>query len=547
MERFARLYRELDSTTKTNAKVDALKAYFAEAPPEDAAWAVYFLSGRKIKRVLPTRDLVDRCLRSLDIPEWLFEESYAAVGDLAETIALLLPFEEQTSDRPLHEWVEDEIALLRHLDEAARGEAIERAWRAMDRTQRFVWNKLLTGEFRVGVSQRLVTRALAEVAGLDVADVAHRMMGPWDPTPSFYSRLLSADAGDVEISRPYPFCLAHPLQEEPETLGDVGDWLAEWKWDGIRAQAIHRRGEIFLWSRGEEPVLQQFPELAADLQRLPIGTVLDGEALAWKDDAALPFGTLQRRLGRKSVGKKLLAEAPMAFLAFDLLEYVGDDWRGRPLRERRAKLEELLASQSFERFRLSPVAVGSSWDALAELRRESRERRTEGLMLKRLDGPYGVGRTTGLWWKWKIEPYTIDAVLLYGQKGHGRRANLFTDYTFGVWENHRLVPFAKAYSGLTDAEIREVDKFIRQNTLEKFGPVRSVKPELVFELGFENIQRSTRHKSGIAVRFPRILRWRKDKSPDQADFLDTVKSMLPEGNGAPDSSSGSAEIADETD
>ncbi|HEV7278960.1 MAG TPA: ATP-dependent DNA ligase [Pirellulaceae bacterium] len=532
MERFSRLYRDLDSTTKTNAKVDALKAYFAEAPPEDAAWAIYFLSGRKIKRVLPTRDLVDRCLRATDLPYWLFEESYAAVGDLAETIALLLPFEERTSDRPLHEWVEDEISVLRHLDEAARGEAIERAWRAMDRSQRFVWNKLLTGEFRVGVSQRLVTRALAESAGLDIADVAHRMMGPWEPTPSFYKRLLSEDSGDVEISRPYPFCLAHPLQEEPETLGGVKDWLAEWKWDGIRAQAIHRRGEIFLWSRGEEPVLEQFPELAADLQRLPIGTVLDGEALAWKDDAALPFGTLQRRLGRKSVGKKLLAEAPMAFLAFDLLEYDGEDWRQRPLRERRAKLEELLAAQTFERFRLSPVAVGESWDALAELRRESRERRTEGLMLKRLDGPYGVGRTTGLWWKWKIDPYTIDAVLLYGQKGHGRRANLFTDYTFGVWENHQLVPFAKAYSGLTDAEIREVDKFIRQNTLEKFGPVRSVKPELVFELGFENIQRSTRHKSGIAVRFPRILRWRKDKSPDQADFLDTVKSMLPEGTGA---------------
>ena len=532
MERFSRLYRELDATTKTNAKVDALKAYFAEAPPEDAAWAIYFLSGRKIKRVLPTRDLVDRCLRSTDIPYWLFEESYAAVGDLAETIALLLPFEERTSDRPLHEWVEDEIAVLRHLDEAARGEAIERAWRAMDRSQRFVWNKLLTGEFRVGVSQRLVTRALAENAGLDIADVAHRMMGPWEPTPTFYRRLLSEDSGDVEISRPYPFCLAHPLQEDPETLGEVCDWLAEWKWDGIRAQAIHRQGEIFLWSRGEEPVLEQFPELAADLQRLPIGTVLDGEALAWKDDAALPFGTLQRRLGRKSVGKKLLAEAPMAFLAFDLLEYEGEDWRQRPLRERRAKLEELLASQMFERFRLSPVAVGESWDALAELRRESRERRTEGLMLKRLDGPYGVGRTTGLWWKWKIDPYTIDAVLLYGQKGHGRRANLFTDYTFGVWENHQLVPFAKAYSGLTDAEIREVDKFIRQNTLEKFGPVRSVKPELVFELGFENIQRSTRHKSGIAVRFPRILRWRKDKSPDQADFLDTVKSMLPDGPAA---------------
>lgn len=532
MERFSRLYRDLDATTKTNAKVDALKAYFAEAPPEDAAWAIYFLSGRKIKRVLPTRDLVDRCRRVTDLPDWLFEESYAAVGDLAETIALLLPFEERTSDRPLHEWVEDEIAVLRHLDESARGEAIERAWRAMDRSQRFVWNKLLTGEFRVGVSQRLVTRALAENAGLDIADVAHRMMGPWEPTPTFYKRLLSEDSGDVEISRPYPFCLAHPLQEEPETLGDVGDWLAEWKWDGIRAQAIHRQGEIFLWSRGEEPVLEQFPELAADLQRLPIGTVLDGEALAWKDDAALPFGTLQRRLGRKSVGKKLLAEAPMAFLVFDLLEYVGEDWRQRPLRERRAKLEELLASQTFERLRLSPVAMGDSWEALAELRRESRERQTEGLMLKRLDGPYDVGRTTGNWWKWKIEPYTIDAVLLYAQKGHGRRANLFTDYTFGVWENRRLVPFAKAYSGLTDAEIREVDKFIRQNTVEKFGPVRSVKPELVFELGFENIQRSTRHKSGIAVRFPRILRWRKDKSPDQADFLDTVKSMLPEGPGA---------------
>ena len=527
MKAFADLYTALDETTRTSAKVEALAAYFRRVAPADAAWAVYFLIGRKPRQVVPSRKLRDWAAEEARVPGWLFDESYDAVGDVAETIALLLPPPATSSDLPLNDWVARLLA-LRTAGEEAQREAMRAAWRGMDGPQRYVWNKLISGGFRVGVSQQLVTRALAKVSGVEAAVVAHRLMGDWEPSPEFYDRLRVTDARDADHSRPYPFYLAHPLESPPESLGAVADWQAEWKWDGIRAQLIRRKGEVFLWTRGEELVTDRYPEIAAVGDALPEGTVLDGELMPWKDGAPLPFAQLQRRIGRKTLGKAILAAVPVILIAYDLLEDAGEDVRPRELRGRRGRLAEIVREAAEpSRLLLSPIVPADSWDDLARARDESRSVQAEGLMLKRLASPYRVGRQRGDWWKWKINPFTIDAVLTAAQRGNGKRASLYTDYTFSVWHEGALVPVAKAYSGLTDAEIRRVDAFVRKHMVEKFGPVRTVTPELVFELAFEGIQRSPRHKSGIAVRFPRILRWREDKPAAEADTLETIKALLP--------------------
>ncbi|HUF34489.1 MAG TPA: ATP-dependent DNA ligase [Gemmatimonadales bacterium] len=527
MRAFARLYAALDETTATGEKIAALAEYFRAAPPEDAAWAVHFLVGRRPKRLVSAPRLRAWAAAEAGIPDWLFEESHAAVGDLAETITLLLPDTGQSSDRPLSWWVEQRLLPFQGQEESVQREEMVRAWRELERRERFVWNKLITGAFRVGASARLVERALARASGVDEGAIAHRLMGGWEPTPEFFHRLVSQDLSDTDASRPYPFYLAYPLEASPETLGDPAEWLAEWKWDGIRAQLLRRAGRIWLWSRGEELLNGRFPEVEEAAALLHRGTVLDGELLAWAGEAPLPFAQLQRRIGRKNVSRKVLDEVPVVLVAYDLLEESGEDLRALPFAERRARLTALLArTPTAGRLVLSPAVDIPSWDSLAAARGRARELGAEGLMLKRLASGYGIGRQRGDWWKWKVEPFSVDAVLLYAQPGSGRRAGLFTDYTFGLWDGDRLVPFAKAYSGLTDAEIRRVDAFVRRNTLEKHGPVRVVKPELVFELAFEGIQRSTRHKSGVAVRFPRMARWRTDKRPEDADALDAVRRLL---------------------
>jgi len=525
VKQFAELYAALDGTTKTNDKVAALKRYLAAAPPGDAAWAVNFLIGRRPKRLLESRKLAQWAIEEAGIPEWLFGECYQAVGDFAETMALLLPPSEQSSERPLSYWVEERLLPLRDADDASRRASLAAAWREMDEGQRFAWNKLITGEFRVGVSQNLVMRAVAEVSGATPEAIAHRLMGDWQPGAEFWQQLIAPDTRDADISRPYPFFLAYPLEGDLQELGDIRDWQVEWKFDGIRAQVIRRQFRTFVWSRGEELMTDRFPELQGLGALLPEGTVMDGEILPWKDGAPLPFAQMQRRIGRKVLGPKILAEVPVVLVAFDLLEFRGEDVREQALRWRRAELEKIAPRGSA--LVVSPVVHGESWEALTRLRQESRGRRVEGFMLKRLSSPYRVGRRRGDWWKWKIEPHSVDAVLIYAQHGSGRRASLFTDYTFGIWDNGKLVPFAKAYSGLSDEEIRQVDAFVRRNTIEKFGPVHAVKPELVFELAFEGIQRSARHRSGIAVRFPRMARWRHDKKAEEADSIETIRSLLP--------------------
>jgi DNA ligase 1 len=535
MKAFTNLYAALDETTKTTGKVQALVDYFGRVTAADAAWATYFLIGRKPRQVIPTPKLRAWAIEEAGIPDWLFQESYDAVGDIAETIALLLPPPRESTDLSLSYWVEARLLPLRGKAEDAQRQAILDAWRTLEERQRFVWNKLISGAFRVGVSQQLVTRAIGAVGKVEPAVVAHRLMGDWQPSSAFFERLLAHDPADADLSRPYPFFLAYPLEDTLELLGTIDSWQAEWKWDGIRCQLIRRGAQTFLWSRGEELVTERYPELATVGDALPEGTAIDGEILPFKEDKILPFVMLQKRIGRKAVTRSILAQVPVIIMAYDLIEHAGADVRLWPLDRRREALAEVITGleRAFPtlapRLRLSPLVNAATWDDLARARTTSREQEAEGLMIKRRQAAYGVGRRRGDWWKWKVQPNTIDAVLLLAQRGSGKRASLYTDYTFGVWDpaTGSLVPIAKAYSGLTDEEIRRVDAFVRQNMVEKFGPVRTVKPELVFELAFEGLNRSNRHKSGVAVRFPRILRWRTDKTAAEADTLDTIRALLP--------------------
>ncbi|WP_312954284.1 ATP-dependent DNA ligase [Pseudomonas songnenensis] len=567
MKAFATLYSRLDATTSSNAKLAAMRDYFREADPADAAWAVYFLAGGRPRQLVPTRVLRETAMQAAGLPEWLFEESYQAVGDMAETISLLMPEAEHSSEDGLAVWMQDRLLPLRGLPPEELAERLPAIWAQLDRLSLMVCIKLITGAFRVGVSKLLVTRALASLADLDPKRVAQRLVGYTDlshrPSAEGYRALIAEESEHEHAQRggqPYPFFLAHSLQTPVEEfdmlLGAPDNWFVEWKWDGIRAQLVKRDGQIWIWSRGEELVSERFPELCELARCLPDGTVIDGEILVWKHApetpagelfdisgtgepsagafGVQPFALLQQRIGRKNLTAKVLQDAPVAVLAYDLLEWQGDDWRQREHRERRVQLEAVVEQCPNPRLMLSPLVTGDDWADLARQREASRALGVEGMMIKARAAQYGVGRTkdVGVWWKWKIDPYSVDAVLIYAQRGHGRRASLYTDYTFAVWDGEpgdperKLVPFAKAYSGLTDEEMRKVDAIVRKTTVEKFGPVRSVTPTLVFELGFEGIAASSRHKSGIAVRFPRMLRWRLDKPVDEADTLETLKELL---------------------
>jgi DNA ligase 1 len=529
MRAFSELYEELDTTTSTNLKVAAMVRFFNTATPADAAWAAYILSGHRLKRFIGPALLRRWLVEVSALPEWLVEESYSTVGDLAETVALLLETDLSAAavvpDLPLSTWIEDRLLPLREVDEEQQRTAIVEWWRTLPYRECFILNKLLTGELRVGVSELLVTRALSEVLRIERGDVTRRLMGEWRPSAEFWEGLRSTAPPTSDPAAPYPFYLASPLEADPATLGDASGWLAEWKWDGIRSQLIRREGKCFIWSRGEDLVTERFPEVVAEAAQLPDGVVLDGELVAWRDGAIRPFAELQQRIGRKKVTPAILKQVPVRFLAYDLLEQSNTDIRSLPLRERRERLVALIRDVP-NILGISAAIEASSWEELAKLREESRSRAVEGLMLKALDSPYGTGRQRGSWWKWKIEPFSFDGVMLYAQPGHGRRSNLYTDYTFGVWSNGELVPVAKAYSGLSNAEIAELDRWIRAHTTEKFGPVRQVEQTQVFELAYEGIAASSRHKSGIALRFPRILRRRTDKPAEEADKLSDLQAVL---------------------
>jgi len=526
MRLFTELVNVLGSSTKTNDKLDALSNYFALAAEKDKVWVIAIFSGRRPKRAVNASQLQQWCIEMINLPQWLFEESYHTVGDLAETIALLLPESNIAQYPQTLSWYIEKFIVLQKQDESLRKQFIIDSWMQMDKEERFVFNKLLTGGFRIGVSQKTMVNALARTVKLDASVIAHRISGNWDPVTTSFAQLLSEESVSMDFSKPYPFYLAYALEEEPGTLGDPHLWQAEWKWDGIRGQLIKRNNELFVWSRGEELMTDKFPEYHALKEMLPDGIVLDGEIIPSIEKKPLPFALLQTRIGRKNITKKQLQETPITFFAYDLLEWEGKDYRDIPLQSRRETLEKLVEQTNYPGLIISPVIEFTGWQQLAGIRSASREMGAEGLMLKRKDSVYQAGRKRGDWWKWKIDPLVIDCVMIYAQKGHGRRSNLYTDYTFAVKDGDKLVSFTKAYSGLTDKEFAEVDNFVKRNSLEKFGPVRTVRPELVFEIAFEGIAASARHKSGVALRFPRISRWRKDKKPDEINTLEDLKKML---------------------
>lgn len=526
MKHFVKLYTTLDESKRVRDKRAALVHYFEAASEEDRVWAIALFTHRRPRGLVPIRKLQQWAAERAGLPEWLWEESYQTVGDLAETIARVLPppgpvRKEQT----LHAW----MAFLKSLsteEEQVRKARIEDAWRQLEPEACFLFNKLLTGGFRLGVAQGLLTQALAQVTGFSAHEMAHRLMGSWDPATRPWSDFVRSGSEADRGSGPVPFCLASPLDQDLNALGDLASWQVEYKWDGIRAQLVLHEGRTDIWSRGEELMNHVFPELAELAAALPEGTILDGEILGWQEDRPTPFHNLQQRLGRKRISKALCARLPVCFMSYDLLRCGKEDWRARPLEERRERLESLLRDVAHEAIKISPLVTAGQWPELTEIQASSRALGVEGLMLKHRQSLYVGGRKRGDWWKWKVAPYTVDAVLVYAQAGHGRRATLFTDYTFALWEGDQLVPFAKAYSGLTDAEMKEVDRYIKAHTEERFGPVRRVTPGLVFELAFEGLQLSGRHKSGIAVRFPRIMRWRRDKLVAEADHLAQLRALM---------------------
>lgn len=543
MKLFTELFLQLDRTNKTNEKVALLKHYFSLAPDADKVWALALFTGRRPPRKIKSAQVQQWALELADIPDWLFREGYNNVGDLAETVSLILPEAVEPSfDRTLSQWFTELEKLSKATDEDKK-EFLLNAWRQFSGFEIFVFNKLLMGSFRIGVSQTLVVRAIAEVTGKEPAYIFHRIMGHWDPFTITYDELIHAENAGEEFSKPYPFYLAYAIEGELENLGTPEEWQVEWKWDGIRSQVILRNGELFIWSRGEELVTDKFPELHILKNLLPDNTVLDGELICMAQSGnpatginpesaerswrPLPFNILQTRISRKNVTKKIMQQAPVTFIAYDVMEAGGLDVRSKPQEQRRAQLEAMYEQAiKHDAFNISPLLNFETWDELKKIHTYARDYAAEGFMLKRKNAPYLTGRKKGDWWKWKTDPLSVDAVMIYAQKGHGRRAEVYSDYTFAVWQDGKLIPFAKAYSGLTDKEINEVDRFVKQHTLEKFGPVRTVTPELVFEIGFEGINASSRHKSGIAVRFPRILRWRKDKKVEEADTLEHLKSIL---------------------
>lgn len=526
MKRFSQLIQELELSNKTNDKIAALVSYFTEADDRDKPYVIAMFTGKKPKRPITTALIKQWAIELSGIPDWLFAESYSSVGDLSETIALVLPPAENAVDKPLHQWIAELAQLQGKTDEEKKAYILE-AWNSLNTQERFIFNKLISGNFRIGVSNKMLVNAIAKHSEEDTSKIMHSIMGKWQSNEITYKELIAGAHVNTDNSWPYPFCLAYALETEPQNLGDTNAWQAEWKWDGIRGQIVKRNGELFIWSRGEELVTEQFPELHFLKDELPDGTVLDGEILSIKDGKVQSFSTLQQRLNRKTINKSQLSDAPIGFYTYDILEFEGNDIRQEPLSARRKILVDVIDQLSTKNIALlSPVIEFKNWEELATIRETARELNSEGLMLKKLDSIFHTGRKRGDWWKWKINPYTVDTVMIYAQKGSGRRANFYTDYTFAVRDGEQLITIAKAYSGLTDKEIKEVNSFVNKNAIEKFGPVRTVKPELVFEIAFEGIAESKRHKAGLALRFPRIARWRKDKKADEINTLDDLRQLL---------------------
>lgn len=528
MKTLSKLYFNLDATNSTLEKQRILVEFFKAHAKEDTLWLVGLFTHRRSPRIVNTRVLRQWASDVSSTPLWLLEESYHIVGDLAETLALLVSKGKKSSlpNTSLAHWMQTYQSLQKASELEIKNFVLS-MWQQMDYKESFVFHKIITGGMRVGVSDKLMSKALAKFLEKDENEITYRLTGNWKPWNTTFERLFILKDKEAALSKPYPFYLAYPVDDDIEKLGAEINWTAEYKWDGIRGQLILRNQNTYLWSRGEEEILNSFPEFKDYAQFNTHDIVLDGELLAYKDHP-LPFNQLQKRLGRKNPGKKICKNIPVFFMVYDVFEYQREDIRHLSLSKRKNIIKQWhqLNALSMPNILLSPELPFSHWKELKTLQSNARENHAEGLMLKKQGSAYLTGRKKGEWWKWKVEPLHFDGVLTYAMRGHGRRANLYTDFTFAVWKNNELITVCKAYSGLTDEELKEVDRFVKKNTLEKYGPVRKVKPELVFEIAFEGIAESNRHKSGLAMRFPRIARFRKDKTIEEADQIENLRNLL---------------------
>ena len=554
---FGNLINNLEQCNSTKKKINLISVFIKDIDPRDGSWILLLLMSSRQKRVITGRRLKDILQASFRMPSWLIDDCFAQVGDSAETISLLWPqlkseltdaniecsevynklFNEPKESKPLHWWMETLLPAIKDATETTQNRLILKLWSDIADQDHYLTNKLITGGFRNGVSKGLVVKSIAKAYKLDESTVLERLMKPIEINNIWFQELTHP----VSINRtdrgaiPYPFYLASPVEIEKIKETPPADWRLEYKWDGIRGQLIKRDTGAYLWSRGEELVNHVFPEIIEMAENLPDGTVLDGEILCWQKDVRKPmaFASLQRRLGRKTVNKKLLKECPTVFLAYDILEHKSIDIRAYNLRDRLKLLESVQLNYNHPCLVIDNEKEFAEWEELIQLRDRARLEGAEGLMIKKISSHYLSGRKRGYWWKYKHDPMTLDAVLIYAQAGTGKRANLFTDYTFALWDNsnknskdRKLVTFAKAYSGLNNSELMELDKWIRTHTIERYGPTRVVEQKQIFEIAFEGVMESKRHKCGLAVRFPRIHRWRIDKPVMEADCIEQAQALL---------------------
>jgi len=540
LNNFSELFLNLDSSNSTNNKIEVLKNYFLSNDPIDNSWAIYLLTGKSNKRFISGRYLKNLFSELYEYPVWLIDTCYLKVGDSAEVITLLLKNKSTSRKKvllniSLNELLSKTIPDLSKLNDEEKNFKIKNMWETLPEDNHLIFNKILTGTFRVGVSIGLITKSISKLINIDEEIISHRLMGNFEPSIDSYEFLINKNINLQELnSKPFPFLLANTI-EDKIFKHSINDFQFEWKYDGIRMQLIKRSGNVSLWTRGQELVNDSFPELVDKMSHIKDDFVLDGELLVWnfKEQIAFDFSLLQKRINRKSPTRSIQIKYPIIFIAYDLLEINGRDIREIKLENRRIELEKYFSKWHNKTennisaiFKICNLIFPKDWPDALNYKEKSRENNTEGLIIKKKTSIYSSGRKRGIWWKYKVDPMQLDAVLIYAKGGSGRRAGLYTDYSFALWKDKELIKFASAYSGLTNIEIKELDKWIRKNTIEKFGPVRSLKPEMVFEISFEKIQISKRHKSGIAVRFPRITKWRKDKKINDADSLENAYELM---------------------
>ena len=519
MRAFADLLERLAFTPSRNAKLQLLQHYLERTPDPDRGYAFAALTGDlKLRTVTPglLRGLVEERFD----PD-LFRLSYDFVGDLAETIALIWDGEAQGELS-----VAAAVHLLETTGKAGLPAAIAGVLDRLGPSERLAVLKLATGNLRIGLSARLARTALAQMGGPELHEIEELWHGLTPPFTELFAWIGGGARPESAALAPFrPVMLSTPTDLDELRALDPADHVAEWKWDGIRVQAVSDGGVRRLYSRTGEDISGAFPDVIAAMN---YEGALDGELVVRREGAVASFNDLQQRLNRKTVSKPMLSSHPAGLRVYDALIWQGEDLRGLPLMERRAVLES--ADFGSEMVDLSPLLTFATWDDLAALRADPPDPVIEGVMIKRRDSVYVGGRPRGPWFKWKRDPRVVDAVLMYAQRGHGKRSGFYSDFTFGLWDGEALVPVGKAYFGFTDEELRELDRFVRNNTVERFGPVRAVAPKLVVEVAFEGVNRSTRHKSGVAMRFPRISLIRWDKPAAEADRLETLEAMIDDPN-----------------